>query len=633
MKLILKTASLIVLLLISFEFYVQGQTRDRNFEQKIEDQLYLIDSSLVDLFKKATIEMDQSNLKLADSLYLLVYQQAPTFDPVLRRLGSVNTGLGHIEEALGFCQKAVDLNRSAYNLLSLANCLIQPGKFQDLDKALGLLNEAQLLPDGNVIDIIVLIGQIQFEKGSLKEFRKTTEIMMQNHPDEMATHYYAAIQSVQDKNWTKAKEEILIAQDLGLSEDAVQEFLDSGVETKNKIKKYSMYFLWLFMIWAFGLLLLYLIGKVLSGIILSSINDSNKINTISDTIRSTYKWLINIGGVYYYFSLPIILILVILLVIGIFYMFLMIGQLPIKLMLVLLIGSVITIYSMIRTLLLKTKFTDPGRELKLEEAPGLYKLIEEVSNSLKTRTIDEVRITYGTDLAVYENGSWKEKQQDKSRRILILGAGIIGDFKKSDFCAVLAHEYGHFSNRDTAGGNIALKVRNDMTKYLYALYVAGQNVWWNLAFQFLRAYDFIFRRISFGSTRLQEILADKVAAQTYGVVAFKNGLTYVIKRDIEFADLIDKNFEEIRNARPSINIYNTSGRESGNVEELEKALNKKTTEDDTHPSPNDRFMLVSQIDAPTIPEDNSIIKDLFVNWDSLEQEMRSLIDKQIANSI
>jgi Zn-dependent protease with chaperone function len=30
------------------------------------------------------------------------------------------------------------------------------------------------------------------------------------------------------------------------------------------------------------------------------------------------------------------------------------------------------------------------------------------------------------------------------------------------FRAVLAHEYGHFTNRDTAGGEIALRVNRDM---------------------------------------------------------------------------------------------------------------------------------------------------------------------------
>ena len=57
---------------------------------------------------------------------------------------------------------------------------------------------------------------------------------------------------------------------------------------------------------------------------------------------------------------------------------------------------------------------------------------------------------------------------------------------------------------------------------------AGQATYFNAAFHFPRIYNFIFHRISPEATRLQEILADRVAAQTYGATAFQNGLTHVI---------------------------------------------------------------------------------------------------------
>jgi len=56
----------------------------------------------------------------------------------------------------------------------------------------------------------------------------------------------------------------------------------------------------------------------------------------------------------------------------------------------------------------------------------------------------------------------------------------------------------------------------------------------NAAFHFPRVYNFIFRRISHGATRLQEILADRVAAQIYGAPAFEGGLRHVIRRSLEF---------------------------------------------------------------------------------------------------
>jgi Zn-dependent protease with chaperone function len=110
----------------------------------------------------------------------------------------------------------------------------------------------------------------------------------------------------------------------------------------------------------------------------------------------------------------------------------------------------------------------------------------------------------------------------------------LNDFRVQAFRAVLAHEYGHFTHRDTAGGDISLRVTNDMMKFAYALAAAGQATMWNVGFVFFRFYNFLFRRISHGASRLQEILADRMAALKYGADAFEEGLTHAIRRSIEF---------------------------------------------------------------------------------------------------
>ncbi len=56
------------------------------------------------------------------------------------------------------------------------------------------------------------------------------------------------------------------------------------------------------------------------------------------------------------------------------------------------------------------------------------------------------------------------------------------------------------------------EINRDMMKFAIAMIESGQAVWWNVAFQFLRVYHFLFCRISHGATRLQEVLADRVAA-------------------------------------------------------------------------------------------------------------------------
>ena len=331
---------------------IQGQNSQRDVQKELknEKELETIDASLVSTFREGTQAMDANNLKLADSLYSIVYSKAPEFDPVIRRLGTIGISLGKTKEGIALCKKAEKINNSAYNLLSLAYCYIYAKDSVNLNQALLLLKMAQKLPDGNDIDILSIIAQISVQQNNIYELRKATESMTKLYPDEMLTHYYSAVVSSYDKKWFQAKKEILLAQKKGLSSDMVNQFLDSGVNSEVTKLNFAIYSGVVLGVWILGLLLLFLVGKILSNITMLSIEKQAIKSSYTNSgswLRSCYKLLINVSGIYYYFSLPIILVLVILLVIGIFYLFLIMGHVPIQLMLILIVGSVATIYSMV----------------------------------------------------------------------------------------------------------------------------------------------------------------------------------------------------------------------------------------------------------------------------------------------
>jgi Zn-dependent protease with chaperone function len=209
--------------------------------------------------------------------------------------------------------------------------------------------------------------------------------------------------------------------------------------------------------------------------------------------------------------------------------------------------------------------------------------------------------------------------------------GVLNDFRLSGFRAVLAHEYGHFSHRDTAGGDVALRVNNDMIKFAHAMILSGQNVWWNIAFQFLRIYHFIFRRISHGATRLQEVLADRVAAARFGAQAFEEGLKHVIRKSAKFKFVASREINESANSSRALqNLYELSVTANPALEEeAEQTLNRKTTEDDTHPSPNDRFRLTRKIVSQSEPPISGMVWDLFKDKAALTLEMTSTIQSLV----
>ena len=470
------------------------------------------------------------------------------------------------------------------------------------------------------------------------EFRQATETLVHKYPDLAATHYCNAIRLAMDESWIAAEDEIKKAERLGLPSQTVQDFLASGIHTRAMAWRWAHYVLYVVAAWACGLLILFVAGKVFSRLTLRFIEsaDVNSSASGAETIlRRYYRGLINVAGSYYYFSIPVVIFLVLAITGSIVYGFLVLGRIPIKLVVILVIGAIVTVYKMVQSLFVKVNSEDPGRSLGAEEAPGLWRLTREVAENLGTRPLDEIRVVPGTEMAVYERGSYRERREDLGRRILVMGLGLLPGFCQNPFRAVLAHEYGHLSHRDTAGGDVALRVNQDMIKFAYAMAYAGQAVWWNVAFQFLRLYHFLFRRISHGATRLQEVLADRAAARIYGAQPFEEGLRHVVRRQIEFNHFAYKEVQEaLRSGRALQNVYALETQPEKTLEEaIDNALNRQTSEDDTHPSPVDRFRLVSRVVCQNQPAPSAPMWDLFADREAITKEMSSQIEKMVRATV
>jgi tetratricopeptide (TPR) repeat protein len=616
-------------------------TRDLAVETKIEQQLHAIDPALVEPFRNARIAMDRDDYAESARLLAIVCERAPSFDAALRRRGNSLARVGQRREGLPLVEKAVALNRSSANLSTLASVLAFPGKEtpprSDQERAHGLLQECLRLPDGQDVSNLTMSAQLALQLQRTADARTVVALLEARHPDLMQTHYFAAVLAAVEERWIKAEDEIRQAAKLGLSAEAVNRFLNSGVQSKATTWRITRATGWTIGGWAGGLILLCGLGYVLSKATLRQIERSDPtvpISTGEHRLRSVYRTVINLAGVYYYISLPVVTLIVLLAFGAIFYGFLMMGFIPIKITLLLAIGAIATIWTMGRSLFLRVQQSDPGRPLTRAEAEGLWQVTDEVAQSLNTRPIDEIRVTPGTDLCVYERGTWREKLDNRAQRVLVLGVAVLNDFKQSDFRSVLAHEYGHFSNRDTAGGDIALRVQNDILKFYYTMVAAGQATWLNLAFHFLRVYHFIFRRITHGATRLQEVLADRVAAQTYGPVAFEGGLRHVIRQSLEFDSRANREIgDAIKSKRPLQNLYEPGAiAEEGKSidEEFEKAINRPTTADDTHPGPKDRFRLIAPIKGSAAVPATGVVWDLFTAREAIIREMTETVEKNIA---
>jgi Zn-dependent protease with chaperone function len=638
------TKLLIILALLApmtLTLAAQPPARDMQREKAMWEELEIIAPQALEDFKAATIAMDSGNNAEAIRRYELVHKAAPGFDHVLRRLGFLLALDGRVDEGLTMLEAAVKKHRSPENLLDLARILSSPndkteGTWEQKSRAFTLAIEADRLPKkDDSADYKMLVAGLALELQKTDDFRQATEALVAKHPELMATHYFNALLAAYDEKWMTAESEIKKAESLGLPHDVAQRFLDAGIHSRATFWHYMVYALCLVVAWIVGLTLLFLVGKFMSRKTLRSIESSDPSTsaTSSDiSLRKWYRVILNLAGFYYYISLPVVIFLVLLVAASITYGFYLAGWMPIKLLAILCIGALITVYKMIRSLFIKIESSDPGRSLSYEEAPGLWDLARSVAEAVGTRPVDEIRITPGTDLAVYEKGSFRERSNDKAKRILIVGGGVLNDFEQNGFRAVLAHEYGHFSHRDTAGGDIAIRVNADMIKFAHAMALSGQAVWWNIAFHFLRIFHFIFRRISHGATRLQEVLADRVAASKYGSKAFEQGLTHVVRKAVEFKYLATREIQESANARRALqNLYELQPTENPDLdEEIKQVLGRKTSEDDTHPSPTDRFRFTSRIVTADEQPVSGKVWDLFKDKAALTSEMTSMIQYELS---
>lgn len=628
--------------LTAITVYGQQATRDPKKEQAICDRLAAVAPEAVEIFQRATVAMDSGDYSRSAELYRQVLAQAPLFSPALRRLGSSVGETGQTDEAIKLLKKAVKMERSPENLISLAQMLAYPNANtratqEQKQEAFELAKEANDLDNGSDYRYAAVVGQLALELNDQAAFREVTESLVHNYPDQMVAHYYNGIRLAMDEKWIASEDEIKKAERMGFPKQTAQALLDSGIHKRALARRAIRYALYLLGAWVSGLLMLFVAGKLFSKVtlrLIESVDPNSATSLIERLLRRSYRGLITVAGTFYYISIPFVIFLVLATTGSIVYGFLILGYVPMQLLLILVVGAIITVYKMIESLFVRLNDAEPGRKLRQEEAPELWALTREVATKLKTRPFDQIRICPGTEMAVYERGSFRDRRKDLGRRTLVLGLGLIPGFGQDTFRAVLAHEFGHLSHRDTAGGEVALRVNEDMVKFAYAMAEARQAVWWNIAFQFLRLYHFLFRRISYGATRLQEVLADRAAARLYGPRMFEDGLEHVVRRQIEFSQITRREFNESLKSGASLrNIYSVAEPPEKTLEEATyKAIFRKSSEDDTHPSPMDRFRLVRRIVYNGEQPSSGPMWDLFANRVSLMSEMSSEMEYKIRAS-
>ncbi len=624
------------------------QRRD-DFEARVEAELSGIAPDALPLLRKAEAARRARNLEPAAAGYRALLDKVPGFTHAQRRLCEIESSLGHRNAALELCNAALAADHTPENAATTALVLMIPGDSQptsaDRVRADELATNALTADPDNALAWGVHC-QLANQQNAMGVLSHCGERLRQLEPDQPAGYVFSAAAAAAAGRWSAARDYAERAHALGL-DDETYGHIDDIISEHEPLWPTILGIAGLIVgVWLGVMLLIAIAGGLLSRRTFRAANATGgasadaPIQAASASLRRVYSGVLHLSCIAYYLSMPFVLGLVILAGGGTIFAFFEAGYIPIKLVILIGIVTVVTVGAIVKSMFVRGKDQAPGTRLELEHHPELAAVLREVAQKIGTRPVDNVYMTPGVEVAVLERGSVGRQLRHTSERCLVLGAAALDGMPLPAFKAILAHEYGHFTNRDTAGGGFALAVRRSMMTMAIRLAESGAAAWYNPAWLFFRAFNAVFQRISGGATRLQEILADRWAVIGYGANHFETGLRHVIERSVRFDHHVNKTLAEVTSTSASLrNLYTYEPGETPDEQEVarevEAAINREPRGYDTHPRPIDRFRWAHAIGAaePKLApgEAERDAWSLMVNREGLEQHMTGRIRDNVMN--
>jgi Zn-dependent protease with chaperone function len=616
---------------------------DEAFDRKIQDELAALDPDAVPIMKEADRASFARDLEAAARGYQEVLLRVPTFVHATRRLCGIEVARGR---GLELCRRALELADTPENHAAMAMALVA-----SKDPSLGEIHEAQLHArtavakapnDPNAYRASCVVASAS---RSAIDLSLCSAALVRLEGQDPFSHFYAAMSAGAEGRLDDAEASLERARALGLPEPIYTD-VHARLEAARPVG--PIYFRWGWMTLAgwfaiFGVL--FLAGTLLSA---SAMRASSRMPAKGDghahgvdgLLRRAYRVVLWVSCGFYYVSLPLLAIFMVACGGGLLYGALMVGRIPIKLLLI--VGLVIlsTLVAIVRSIFTRAKDVDPGERIDLREHPNMRAVLDEVAAKIGTRPVDHVYLTPFTEIAVFERGGMARQLRGSTERALVLGAGVLDGMKLRAFKGILAHEYGHFHNEDTAGGGFALAVRRSVLTMAMGLAERGAASSINPAWWFVKGFYSVFLRISQGASRLQEVLADRWAAFAYGSASFEEGMRHVVRRSLAFDAHADHTLAEVvEHKRALANLYRYTPEVKANHDDVERAFdeawNAEPSPYDSHPRPADRIAWVRGLGAegaPPAADDDDAAWSLFSDRAKVEEHMTGLVRLRVASA-
>ncbi|MFZ5442011.1 MAG: M48 family metalloprotease [Myxococcota bacterium] len=596
-------------------------------------------------FQQGTDALEAERLDEAAAKFEGLIRDAPALSISRRRLAQVRSQQGRHADAVALLERAQAAEASPENDVALAQALLARNQTGDEQRAFLLLNRVlNSSPEGSSPWIsakhaeCVRLGYAN----QRREFESCARALEAAAPTDPSVRVFASQVAMIDGDLELARKRLEEARpDLSpAAYERLSRRLDDAVPARTR---YGAKLLWATAVWLAVLVVMAVLGSVLSALTLHTARTlattrEPHASSGAAALRALYRGVLRLGAVFFYASLPFIAVVVI----GLFGGLLSLGagRMPTKLLVLLIIGGGATLLALVRSLFVRVSDDDdPGLRLELSRLPRLKALLDSVASRVGTRPVDAVFLSPGTELEVFERGPLMQRLRGRGERCLVLGRGLLEGFEVGGFRSVLAHEFGHFSHEDTAGGDVALMTRRSLQRLGSALAESGTGTWYNPAWWFFRLYRQVFLRISQGASRLQEVLADRVAVFAFGSAAFAQGYRHVVEQSVRFEAHARRVVQQcVERKQPLVNVYRfvpeSKPTEAAIAQELDAHLNREPDALDSHPSARERLTWAATLAVQSPPEsgDRELVLSLFDDLEAVERQVTGLMRQSLLMS-
>lgn len=151
-----------------------------------------------------------------------------------------------------------------------------------------------------------------------------------------------------------------------------------------------------------------------------------------------------------------------------------------------------------------------GVSVTPEQQPELWARVRAVAEQVGTRPPDEIRLIPAVNAAVSENP--RLLGLVPGHRRMLVGVPLLIGLTEPQLESVLAHELGHYSNRDTRLAGITVRGRQSLITVVQHARGSGRAI----TASFFTAYAKLYIRVSESVGRRQELAADLASARIAG---------------------------------------------------------------------------------------------------------------------